>query len=75
MKRRGAWASNKYHGTLEPGPRLMGVCDLCGKRHRWPEMRWKCTKCGREMCALVTPFGGQQCPTCGGRVEAVEEGT
>ena len=55
-------------GPLE-GPRLMGTCSACGGRHRFPDLRWRCTVCGRISCNL---WAGSAlgCTQCGGKVEA-----
>jgi DNA-directed RNA polymerase subunit RPC12/RpoP len=73
MRARGTWAKRRYHGTLE-GPRLRGVCAICQGRHRWPDTRYACTSCGKQVCGQQIAWQGlnARCPECGGRVESVE---
>lgn len=45
-----------------PGGRLHGLCSLCGEYHRQPDLRWKCSECGTEICAETRTA---VCPECG----------
>lgn len=73
MRPRGTWAKRRYRGDPS-GPRLLGVCAACGVRHRWPELRYACTVCGRQLCGQQIDWQGlnARCPECGGRVESLE---
>lgn len=56
------------------GDRLWGKCELCGKVHRQPDIRYRCS-CGWSRCAQRVSEWGTTCPECGREMRMVDETT
>jgi hypothetical protein len=50
-----------------PGERLWGQCELCGRYHPQPAIRYRCA-CGWTRCAGRVDREGDVCPECGRRM-------
>lgn len=68
-------AVDEYIRVLN-SPRLLGVCEVCGERHRFPDMRYKCVVCGKLTCGVelrLTSDFDPACPHCGGSLAVEKE--